>query len=774
MFKKVITSSIIALIWLAGFLGNVQNQEWGNSIVVINSTFAAWEGWSQDPCVWENPPASCQSLGQNKDKWLDTTQTMLQNLVNGLNIFLDILTIIVSPAIILASWLMSPDWTSGDLFGIRSIIHDLWVTISNITYFIYAILLIFIALATIFNSEHYGYKQLLPRLAVGILLVPLTWWFVSFIISLSTVITASVINIPAEALSKFTDGKTTTAWATSWWKDPSIPTFLEFKNNKLYANWSAFALWEDWGSTCNEWKSNCISPQKFIKSSGWMYSWLMVYSYWVFRFQDIKKINTKKDVILSVGQIINQWIVWIIMFIIYWLLVLALIFALLMRAIKLWFYTIFSPLFTLKYVIGDGFSKVDKDGTFNVTEFIALAFTPAIVWLALSFGLMIVSVLHNPATPNAQKCTATECTLTMFGNPENKITSKIESGDGGEKSKTITSVIAGGVTYQFEWSVVSNINDSGVWQVKSVLDMSWWIIGTIILDIIALVFIWVAFMAAAGLSKATAKAVEPFKQMGEKIGSLWAKLPQYAPIPGLGLSVKGMERAAGDVSHLIEKAANDKYEHSAVGKMLHADLNIPETEISKMRKAIKEWHGDAKNIMHQWMKEYGSRQNWWDSHLPETIYDELKWKSQEDKNKYYRDMGIDGDKLTEFMNKNTSGITTDSQKKELWGLMQNAWWSGSGQNWWKAWAWSKTITGETDWVKPIKINIDNNGIATKIEWPDLANEDKLTARLITALKWSSIDEKSLKEKLDSLKVNESEKISKAVIAWIKPEASNSH
>ena len=46
------------------------------------------------------------------------------------------------------------------------------------------------------------------------------------------------------------------------------------------------------------------------------------------------------------------------------------------------------------------------------------------------------------------------------------------------------------------------------------------IVGTIVLDIIALVFIWVAFMAAAGASKAAGKAIEPFKQMGENIGKM--------------------------------------------------------------------------------------------------------------------------------------------------------------------------------------------------------------------------------------------------------------
>ena len=79
--------------------------------------------------------------------------------------------------------------------------YKIWVTISNITYFIYAILLIFIALATIFGRENYAYKAMLPKLALGIILVPFTWWFVQFTISASTYITAHVLAIPHEAIN---------------------------------------------------------------------------------------------------------------------------------------------------------------------------------------------------------------------------------------------------------------------------------------------------------------------------------------------------------------------------------------------------------------------------------------------------------------------------------------------------------------------------------------------------------------------------------------------
>lgn len=57
----------------------------------------------------------------------DTTKspkdTEIQKAYNAfvvlLNSATDILTIFVAPAIMFAGWLMSPDWTTGDFFGIR-------------------------------------------------------------------------------------------------------------------------------------------------------------------------------------------------------------------------------------------------------------------------------------------------------------------------------------------------------------------------------------------------------------------------------------------------------------------------------------------------------------------------------------------------------------------------------------------------------------------------------------------------------------------------------
>ncbi|MDQ1344295.1 MAG: hypothetical protein QG650_1015, partial [Patescibacteria group bacterium] len=51
--------------------------------------------------------------------------------VNGI---IQLVMMLFLPATILAGWLLSPDWTFGEIFGLRPIIHNLWVLVSNVVY----------------------------------------------------------------------------------------------------------------------------------------------------------------------------------------------------------------------------------------------------------------------------------------------------------------------------------------------------------------------------------------------------------------------------------------------------------------------------------------------------------------------------------------------------------------------------------------------------------------------------------------------------------------
>lgn len=70
----------------------------------------------------------------------------------------------------------------------------------------------------------------------------------------------------------------------------------------------------------------------------------------------------------------------------------AIVYALFSRAIMLWMFAIFSPIFALNYVIGKS-EKVKGLEHFSVGKFISLAMVPVYVSAALAFGLMFLGLV---------------------------------------------------------------------------------------------------------------------------------------------------------------------------------------------------------------------------------------------------------------------------------------------------------------------------------------------------------------------------------------------
>lgn len=67
-------------------------------------------------------------------------------------------------------------------------------------------------------------------------------------------------------------------------------------------------------------------------------------------------------------------------------------YALFTRAVMLWMYAMFSPIFALNYVIGDKLKSLEK---LSIAKFISLAMVPVYVSAALAFGLMFLSLVMN-------------------------------------------------------------------------------------------------------------------------------------------------------------------------------------------------------------------------------------------------------------------------------------------------------------------------------------------------------------------------------------------
>lgn len=116
------------------------------------------------------------------------------------------------PLSLLGGWLLSSEWTYGDVIGIRPVFHSLWVFVSNFVYVAFAGMLVIVAIANIFGqSDSYAIKKMLPRFIIGVIMVPLTWFGVSAILSLTNYATAIVLRLPADTITAVTptDSKNT-------------------------------------------------------------------------------------------------------------------------------------------------------------------------------------------------------------------------------------------------------------------------------------------------------------------------------------------------------------------------------------------------------------------------------------------------------------------------------------------------------------------------------------------------------------------------------------
>ena len=76
------------------------------SVNIGNVAYAA------TPDCTKNPPDPGCANAPQESVWI-------KNAVDALNAILGFMTFLITPLIALAGWLLSPDWTRGDLFGLN-------------------------------------------------------------------------------------------------------------------------------------------------------------------------------------------------------------------------------------------------------------------------------------------------------------------------------------------------------------------------------------------------------------------------------------------------------------------------------------------------------------------------------------------------------------------------------------------------------------------------------------------------------------------------------
>ncbi len=412
-----------------------------------------------------------------------------------------------------------PEWTSGSIVWLwwnAWALKQMWIMISNVVYFIFALIFIWIAFMNIiWKEDWYQLKEALPRFIVWVLIVPFTWFFVQFILSISSILTVGVLSLPYDT---FKD---------TYMKDTVLDEVKFCKDWVIYASSQS-------GSTnimdCKKWSekiplSQIVNPKK-SESLFWI---MTVYTYGIMSVDGQWKIYSENFAVNGIANLFDLWVKVIfdlIFVIVYFLLMIALALALFVRWVYLWFYAMLSPIFWLLY-----FFKKEKDWVwwdvgkrFNLKEFVSLAFVPVYVSAALAFWLLFLFAAGNSWTKQ----------------------SDVLSSDG----KTVKHA---GFTYTIEWAA-SNDGDvkQGLWKL---FEWFQWTFGTLILQIFWLAILWIAVMAALKQSEITSTVSAPFDDFGKSIWQLAMKAPTYAPIIPTGsgmMSAEWLSRAWSTFSWAVQ------------------------------------------------------------------------------------------------------------------------------------------------------------------------------------------------------------------------------
>ena len=398
----------------------------------------------------------------------------------------------------LVTLFLTPEWTSGTVFGLSKNLKDIWVLMSNIVYFAFAFILIAIAFANIVWTQwDFALKQALPRFIVWILIVPFSWFIVQFFVSLSSILTISALNLPFEVfqdyksqMSKVDIPKNCTLnlwvlwekeWTNSWEGTPS---------NQIYSCWTE--------------EISVADLLKSDKASDGIFGIVWLYTYWLVNIEWISKIDEKqlRDQIKTIWDIVVKVVFDLLFIVVYAILMIALWLALMIRWIRLWIFMMLAPLFWIMYFFkkwwwGNWFLQ-----KFNFKEFIALTLTPVYAMLALSFWIFFIFVSWKWMTWVTTDLTVKDKEVKIWD-----------------------------FTLTVEWAVSHDLSVTDF--LKTIWDWALWVIWALILKIFWIVVLWGAVMAALKQSQITWEIIEPISAFGRSVWELATKIPQFTPIlPG--------------------------------------------------------------------------------------------------------------------------------------------------------------------------------------------------------------------------------------------------
>ena len=662
--------------------------------------------------------------------------------VTGIQWMSTIISVLLWLMTYLTTMFLSPDWTSGTIFGINWYLKQIWILVSNVVYFAFAFILIFIAFANIIWSQNanFALKQAIPKFIIWILIVPFSWFIVQFLVSVSSILTISAMNLPFEAFKDY----------------ESAMSKVEIPKNctiKLPSLWASEWQQKDWTSTdeifsCSKDYSNLSEIMKTDKSADGVFWIIALYTYWIVWIENFDKlIKAEIPRLKTIWDVVVKVIFDLLFILVYALLMIALGLALMIRWIRLWIFMMFAPLFGLMYFFwksswwGWFFEK------FNFKEFLWLVMVPVYTMLALSFGLLFIYItgqwLTKPGTEWWQT-TASDNTIKI-----NNFELHIEG-----------------------WvAAPENITKF----IKTAWNDTLWIIWALILKIFWIVVLWWTVMAALRSSKITEAIVKPIAQFGESVWNLAVQLPQYAPILPGRQSLQSLQQIPNNITWILSQKA---YWQSAdlMWKLWLWDPNNTKVveELIKMNSTLK-WN-KSPEIKSQALKAINnailssndiiknSRFQSEANEIMKNVWSNFKFDSSTTLDKYAQEIILEKKK--------------NAQNNEIYS---NAWYKDFDnassllhywqENWVVAPTPDNTSWWNTGWApEPISININNRQINLPLprNWQQhLAWEGQAIANSITREAWlqqgqQSIDANTIRTLLTQQGINDNNVLNEVI------------
>jgi len=506
----------------------------------------------------------------NPPKTSELTPKQTIDIINNILWFVSVILGLVS---MLIGAMIHPNWTSGDIVwlgGENGVLKQMWIFVSNVVYFVFALIFVGIAFLTIYKWESYAIKDKLPRFIAWVLIVPFSWFLVQFIISISSLLTYAVLALPfdtmntvnPEEMQKLQDKtvmcKEMTINTTPGNKTPISP---DPKN-------------------C-EWSSKVkLSEILDYKTDDWFFGIMTIYTYGIFEIQ-----NAHQVILTDAGSIVKTLLALsaaslfdLLFIVVYMLIMIALTLALFVRWVYMWAYAMFSPVFWLLWFFGKE-KEWTAEGKFGIMQFIHLALVPVYVGSALSFGLVFIFVswTQNYWKDSSSKGFGNNGVLNIgssVGTNKDKDGNKITSAnkkdeiyntklefikkEGADKATSTITLVGPQGTYL--WAMSNETSLLG--GLKTYTGPGW----KLLLRLFWLAFLYMTVMLALKSSKVTESIADPFQKFGESIWNMVAKAPINTPMIPTGTKHGTISLAwLQNVWQKLEQAAVNAWRQSADG-----------------------------------------------------------------------------------------------------------------------------------------------------------------------------------------------------------------